>query len=146
MATSIDSAKRVINGTWGEIWEDGRKIAEVSAFQLKVGKNKEKLNFCGKFLSDTKANSADGTGSLTIYHVDSAHMDEAADLKKGIDRRRVLVGKLRDPDSFGAERVAAYGVSYDDITLADWKAATTGSITRAFTFSDFELLDTITAP
>lgn len=146
MATSIDSAKRVISGSWGEVWLDGRKVAECSAFQAKVARNKEKLNFCGKFMSDTKATSADGTGSMTIYHVDSAHLMEESGIQNGVDRRYTLVAKLRDPDSWGAERVAVYGVSFDDMTLADWKAATTGSITRAFTFSSFELLDTITAP
>ena len=41
MATSVDSAKRVINGTFGEVWVDGEKIAECTACQLKVGKNKD---------------------------------------------------------------------------------------------------------
>lgn len=146
MAATLDSAKRIMNGTWGEIWVEGVKVAECSAFQAKVARNKEKLNLCGKFMSDTKANSADGTGSVTIYHVDSAHLTEESGIQNGIDRRYTIVSKLRDPDSFGAERVALYGVSFDDMTLADWKAATTGSITRPFTFNSFELLDTITAP
>ena len=143
MARTVDSARRVINGTWGEVWEDGIKVAEISAFQLKISKNKQKISMAGKILNDTKMTDADGTGSMTVYHVDSGHLAEGTEVKRGIDRRRTLVGKLADPDSWGAERVAVYGVSYDDITLMDWKAATPGSITRPFTFSDYELLDQI---
>ena len=56
MSRTIDSAKRVINGTYGEIWLDGEKIAECTACQLKVNKNKETINLCGQFMTDTKGN------------------------------------------------------------------------------------------
>ena len=63
MARTIDSAKRVINGTYGEVWVDGEKVAETTACQAKVAKNKETIYLCGKFMTDTKATSASGTGS-----------------------------------------------------------------------------------
>ena len=45
MARTIDSAKRVINGTWGEVWLDGEKVAECTAYQQKLAKNKEGRKF-----------------------------------------------------------------------------------------------------
>ena len=60
MAQSIDTAKRIINGTWGELWIDGDKIAECTACQLKVSKNKETVNLCGQFMEDSKAVSGAG--------------------------------------------------------------------------------------
>ena len=45
------------------------------------------------------------------------------------------------PDSYGAERVALYDVSFDDLTLADWEAAKLGQIEAPFTFEDFDVLD-----
>lgn len=143
MSQTIDSAKRVINGTYGEIWLDGEKLAECTACQLRVAKNKDTINLCGQFMSDRKATSGDGTGSLTLYHVDSGMLQRQADLQSGVDRRFTLISKLRDPDSWGAERVAVYNVSFDDLTLADWQAATVGTVTAAFTFSRYELLDLI---
>ena len=143
MARTIDTAKRVISGLWGEVWLDGEKIAECTACQLRVSKNKETINLCGQFMSDSKATSGSGTGSLTLYHVDSGMIQKQADLQSGIDRRFTVISKLRDPDSYGAERVAAYNVSFDDLTLADWQAATVGTVTAAFTFSRYELMDQI---
>ena len=39
--------------------------------------------------------------------------------------------------------MAIYNVSFDDLTLADWQAATVGTVTAAFTFSRYEFLDMI---
>ena len=143
MARNIDTAKRVVNGTFGQVWIDGEKIAECTACQLKVSKNKETINLCGQFMTDTKATSGSGTGSLTLYKVDSGFAQRAGDLQGGEDRRFTVISKLSDPDSYGAERVAVYSVSFDDLTLADWQAATVGTVTVPFTFSRYELLDLI---
>ena len=136
MARTIDSARRVISGTWGELWIDGEKVAEVSACQAKVALNKETVNLCGRFMTT-------GTGSLTLHKVDSGFAQRMEGIKRGVDRRFTVISKLRDPDSYGAERVALYDVSFDDLTLADWQAAAIGSVTAPFTFSDYEYLDQI---
>ena len=143
MARTIDSARRVISGTWGELWSDGEKVAEVSACQAKVALNKETVNLCGRFMTTHKAMNASGTGSLTMHKVDSGFAQRMEGIKRGVDRRFTLISKLRDPDSYGAERVALYDVSFDDLTLADWQAAAVGSVTAPFTFSDYEYLDQI---
>lgn len=143
MARTLDSARRVINGTYGEVWVDGEKVAECTACQAKVAKQKGTIRLCGQFMSDAKATGADGTGSLTLYHVDSGFLQRQRDLQDGVDVRCTVVTKLRDPDSYGAERVALYNVSFDDLTLADWQAAAVGTITAPFTFSRYDLLDTI---
>ena len=41
--------------------------------------------------------------------------------------------------------MAVYNVSFDDLTLADWQAATVGTVTKPFTFTRYELLDQIQA-
>ena len=74
MARTIDRASRVVSGTWGQLWLDGELIAEVSAFQAKFTKNKQTVYLCGQFVNDTKAMSADGKGSVTLYKVDSGNL------------------------------------------------------------------------
>lgn len=143
MARTLDSAKRVINGTYGEVWLDGDKVAECTACQAKVALNKQTINLCGQFVEDTKATSAKGAGSLTLQKVDSGLARKLGNLQDGIDRRFTIIEKLRDPDSYGAERVAIYGVSFDDLTLADWQSATVGTVTAPFTFTRYEYMDFI---
>ena len=104
MARTIDSARRVISGTWGELWIDGEKVAEVSACQAKVALNKETVNLCGRFMTTHKAMNASGTGSLTMHKVDSGFAQRMEGIKRGVDRRFTVISKLRDPDSYGAEQ------------------------------------------
>ena len=40
------------------------------------------------------------------------------------------------------KRIALMGVSFDDLTLADWEAAKLGQIESPFTFNDYQMLDT----
>ena len=72
---------------------------------------------------------ASGTGSLTLHKVDSGFIQRQQLLQSGVDVRCTVVSKLKDPDSWGAERVALYNVSFDDLVLADWQAAEVGSVT-----------------
>ena len=143
MARTIDSAKRIINGTYGSVWIDGEVIAECTALQAKVSKSKQTVNLCGQFMDDTKATNGTGSGSLTLYKVDSGFARKQSGIQDGVDRRFTIISKLKDPDSYGAERVAVYNVSFDDLTLADWQAATMGTVTAPFTFSRYEYLDEI---
>ena len=101
MAIRIDSAKRILNGTFGEVWADGEKVAEVIAFQSKVSKKKETINLCGQFMDDSKATNASGAGSITMYKVDSGFAQRQGDLQNGVDRRFTVISKLKDPDAGG---------------------------------------------
>ncbi len=143
MARNIDSMKRLINGTFGQIWLDGDKVAESTACQAKISLSKSKVNLCGQFMTDYKSVSGEGTGSITMCHVDSGMLQRLDGMQDGVDRRFTIISSLRDPDSYGAERVALYNVSFDDLTLMDWKAATYREVTAAFTFTRYELLDAI---
>lgn len=144
MARSKFSAKRVINGTFGQLWRDGVMWAEATAFQAKVDKTKTDVDLCGDLMSDSKVTKLKGKGSVTIYHVDSTiPREELEAILNGEDLRHTLIGKLADPDAYGAERVSLTGVSFDDITFADWKAATVGSVTLPFTFTGIKFLDYI---
>ena len=64
---AMESATRVMNGTFGDIWEDGNQIAEVSAFQVKVTKNFDTLNLCRQMAEDRKLIGVKITGSMTLH-------------------------------------------------------------------------------
>lgn len=137
-------AKRIINGTNGELWLDGEQVAEISGFQAKVNITKETVNLCGQYAEDSKVVGYAGKGSVKMYKVNSRMAIKIADqLKQGRDTRFTMISKLVDPDSYGAERVVIKNVSLDDLTLADWEAKKAGTIESPFTFTDYEFLDMI---
>ena len=136
-------ANRIMNGTFLEVWLDGIALSGMTAFQAKVVKQKTEINVCGQMAVDTKTTGYKGTGSLSLHKIYSTFAEEAESLGTGIDQRHTIVGKLADPDAFGAERLAFYNVSLDEITLMDAAANTPGKITTPFTYTRYEFLDKV---
>lgn len=128
------------------MWADGSEVAEISAFQLKVTKNWDPINMCGQMTEDRKLTSIKITGSMTLHKVYSRGADDVRAADRGHDVRRTLVAKLDDPDAYGAERVAVYGMNYDEQTLMDFAAAKAGSVTVPFQATRFEYLDEVSPP
>lgn len=143
MAKKIDSAKRVINGTYGEFWCDGRKWAEVDSFQIVLKKNSVAIKFCGEIIEDTKMLSVSNSGSLGGFHVDSCFASEIERTQDGKEVRHTFRGKLADPDSWGFEAVEVYNVTFSQLTAMDWKAATEGKINTPFTCGRIKFTDKI---
>ena len=140
----MDSAKRVINGTWGEAWLDDEYVSEVIGLQAKGSFNKTTINRCRQMAEDKKITSISYTGSLKMHKVNSRMAKKIGDqVKAGKDPRFTVISKLDDPDAYGAERVVLKNVSFDDLTLADWEAAVNGRVESPFTYTDFEFLDQI---
>ena len=142
----MDSAKRVVSGTWGEVWLDGDMVSECYGLQAKASFNKEDIALCGQMASDKKVTSIDCTGSLRLHKVTSRMAQAIGEhIRNGRDVRFTIVSKLKDPDAYGAERVVLRNVSFDDLTLADWEAKSVGKVECPFTFTDYEFLDVIEA-
>lgn len=130
------------SGTFGEVWLNGEQVAECYGCQIKVNKNKEKIPRCGAFVEGSKLMSANITGSLQLYNATSRMIElQAADLKAGRDSRFTIISKLDDPDNPSIQRVRVTGVSFDDLTLADWEAAQIGKITAPFTADDWDPME-----
>ena len=136
---------RVISGTWGEVWVNGEKWAELTAGQAKYAYTKSDVQMCGQMAVDTKVTNVKGTGSITVNHVYTRNITRADQLLRGVDVRATIIMKLADPDAYGAERVALYNVSFDDETIMDFQAGSEGKKTYPFTFTEREWLDKITA-
>ena len=135
-------ARRVVNGTWGTLYLEGEEVFEITSFGAKVEHNKEDIQMARNMMIDTKITSMKGTGSMTIKKMTSRMLRVIGDnVRNGIDNRFTLISEIDDPDTIGAERVIITGVSFDDMTLAEWSVGEVGSNEYPFTFTDFELED-----
>lgn len=142
----MDNAKRVMSGTWGQVWLDGEWVAECYKFQAKDTYNRETINLCGRLRAGKKLMSLEGTGSMGLHKVYSRMAQKVGELlKEGQDPGFTVISKLDDPDAYGAERIAFYGVRFDDMTLADWEAGTVGKTEHPFSFDSYEFLDAVDA-
>ena len=136
--------RRIINGTFGTVYLDGEELANLKSFQAKLEFKKEEVNIVGKMSSGTKYMGQTGKGSLSLHKVDSKMLKLIGNsIKQGKEPRFTIIGKLADPDSFGTERVAIKDVSFDDLTIFDFENNVLGSTEHPFTFSDYDILDSI---
>lgn len=134
--------ERVRSGTFGSMWLNGEQMSECYGLQIKVSKTKESVPRCGATVEGNKFMSAKITGSVKLYNATSRLIrTQADDLKAGRDTRFTIVSKLDDPDNPDIQRVQVTGVSFDDLTLADWEAAKIGTIEAPFTADDFTVLE-----
>ena len=138
---SIDSAKRVMSGTFGELWGDGELIAECDKFTAKYTQTKEEVNLARQLISDTKVMGSKGTGSFRIYKVYSRFRAYDDAVQAGEDVRGTFVSKLDDPDAYGSERVALYNVSLDEVPLVNWERKTIQKDEVPFTFTSHKFLE-----
>lgn len=139
---ALDDAALVRSGTWGSLWLDGEQVAECYGCQIKLSKTKEDVTRCRTLVAGKKLTGISGTGTVRIYNATSRLIQaEAQALKNGQDLRHTLISNLDDPDNPSNQRISVTGVSFDDLTLADWEAAKLGQIEAPFTFEDFDVLD-----
>ena len=137
-------ATKVINGTYGQVFLGDDEVAEMKAFQAKLEFQKEEIKVAGQMAVDTKLMSYTGKGSLQLHKVNSRMVKLLLDeIKQGKDPRFTLIGKLADPNSNGAERIAIKDVSFDDLTLFDFEVGALGQTECPFTFTDYDFLDLI---
>ena len=92
----------------------------------------------------TKDMGYSGKASLSLHKVNSRMVKTLLnEIKAGKDPRFTLIGKLADPNSEGAERIAIKNVSFDDLTLFDFEVGALGQTECPFTFTDYDFLDLI---
>lgn len=143
MPDNVLDSTRVRSGTWGSLWLDGEQVAECYGFQAKVNKTKEDVARCRTLVAGKKLTGVSVTGTVRIYNATSRLLvAEGAAISAGIDLRHTIISNLDDPDNPNNQRIVCKGVSFDDLTLADWEAAKLGQIEAPFTAESYEILDT----
>ncbi len=138
----VMDAKRVRNGSHGQLWLNGEVAAEAYGCKIVVSKTKETVPRCGAFMEGSKLMSAKITGTVQLYNATSRLIQaEAEALREGRDVRFTLISKLADPDAVSTQRILATGVSFDDLTLGYWVAALIGKIPTKFPAAEYTVLD-----
>ncbi|MCI7334265.1 MAG: phage tail tube protein [Oscillospiraceae bacterium] len=136
--------KRVINGTFGEMWLDSEYCAEVTGLQAKISIEKQDVNQCGAFFKGSKVTGASGSGTIKANKVTSFFSKLVLDcIRTRKFPEYTIISNLADPDAYGAERVKLTGVTLDEATIADWEANKLGEQSIPFTFNNAEFLDFI---
>ena len=136
--------QEVINGTFGELWIDDEYMAETTALEAKVSLEKTEVNQVGTLAKGYKVTGVDCKGTIKLNKVTSYFINLLSDnLKAGKTTTCTIISKLDDPDSNGEERIKLTGCTFDELTLANWEAKKLVEESVPFSFTGWEILDTI---
>ena len=137
-------ADQVINGTWGEVWLNDQYMAESTGLEAKYKVTKSDVNQTGTLVKGQKITGIEGSGTLKLNKVSSYMLKLLlSDIKNGIMPDITIISNLKDPAALGNERVKVTGVSFDELTIANWEAGKLGEDSYPFTFREAELIDAI---
>ena len=134
----------VLNGTWGNVWIDSDYMAQATALQAKFKLTKTDVTQTGTLAKGQKITGIEGTGTLKLNKTSSYFISRLlSDIKQGKSPVITIISDIDDPTVNGNERVKLTGVTFDELTLADWEAGKLGEESYPFTFEDAELIDAI---
>ena len=135
---------KVIRGTFGKVWLDGERMANVKSFEAKATIDYEDMDINGDFGQKKRYMGYSIAGTMTLHMYDSTI---GAKYQTGIMNGELpdltLVSALADPTGYGAERVALYDVKLDEITLSQFENRTILEEEVPFTAGSFQYLDLI---
>lgn len=135
-------AKKVMYGTYGDMWIDGDKIAEVEELKATLSADKVEVKMAGHMTKGYKVVGYTGKGSFKVHKVSSYFIKKLApSIKQGKQVTCTIISKVADPDSVGTERVSITGVLIDSVDLVNWSIGKIGEESYNFTFEDYDLLD-----
>lgn len=145
MAVAMDSS-RVMNGTYGQAFDaNGRWMTNIKTVEATVEIEKEDVPRAGTRWKGSKVIGLKGTGSIAGYRLTTELIENIGRVAN--DRQAPYVTELRfkvdDPEAYGAFSVRLKNVQFDSIPLAKFEVGSLVEDELAFTFSEYEFIDTI---
>lgn len=139
------SPEKVMNGSYASMWVNSDFLGEGTELNAKISIEKKEVKQANTLAKGYKIVGTDGKGKLKINKISSYFIKLIADnIKKGKSTTCTIKSTIEDPDLGGArETVTLKGVTFDDLTLVDWKTKELIEEEYSFTFSDFEINETV---
>lgn len=136
--------EKTISGTFGELYIDDYYMAEATALEAKVTLEKSEVTQTGTLAKGYKVTGTDGKGTIKINKVTSHFINLLSEnMKAGKSTVCTIISNLADPDSDGVEKIKLTGCTFDELILASWEAKKLGEESYPFTFTGWEVMDTI---
>lgn len=109
---------KIIRGTFGRLWMNGKRMANIKEFELKANLNYETVKINGNLCEQQRFVGYSLAGTMLVHKIDTYVATQIGEgLKTGTMPTIKFVGTLADPDSTGSERIEVYDVTLDEVTL-----------------------------
>lgn len=138
------NSQSVILGTFGKLYMNNVRVANIKSFELKASLNYEDINVNGNLITQSKYKGATLTGTMVVHKVDSANIKLVKDaIKTGVMPSIKFMGELADPNSSGDEAIEVSDVCFDEATLLSFANGEVREESTAFRAGDYNYLSTM---
>lgn len=135
---------RILTGTTGNVWLDGKLLAQIKSIEAKISGNYEEANFIGDFSTHHVYTGWSGEGTLVLHKIDSTVLKLLSDkFKTGVEPELKIVTQLEDKNTKKSERVALSEVVFTEMMIAKFESKALIEEELPFKFSDYEVIETI---
>lgn len=135
---------RILSGSNGNVWLNGKLLAQVKSIEAKMTGNFEEVNFVGEYATYHAYTGWTGEGTLVMQKIDSTVLSLMKDaFKTGVMPEIKIISQLKDSSTGRSERVAMSNVSITEFMLAKLENKALVEEEIPFKFSDYEVLETI---
>lgn len=137
-------ANKVILGTFGKVFINNKRIANIKSFELKASMDYEDIKVNGNLITQYKYTGASLTGTMEVHKVDSYNINLVKDaIKTGVMPSIKIVGELSDPNTDGDESIEITGVLLDEATLLAFTNGEVRDESVAFRAGGYNYISTI---
>lgn len=134
----------VILGTFGKLYINNVRVAEIKSFELKASLQYEDILVNGNLITQSKYKGATLTGTMVVHKVNSYNIKLVKDaIKTGIMPSIKFLGELADPNINGDEAIEVSDVMFDEATLLSFANGEVREESTAFRAGDYNYLSTI---
>ena len=137
MAGELD-ASRVCNGTFGKVYIDGEWQNNANECTADVEIDQKDIVTCGSEWTGYKNGAKKGSGTIKGFKISSKM------IQQGFKAFEILA-TLEDPEAYGFERIRILNCKANKISLVGFKGGDVVETETPFVFTNFELVDPITA-
>lgn len=135
---------RVMHGSGGAAWWNGKKISTLQSVEAKVSGDFEDINVCGDPATYQIFNGYSGEGTFVWLKIDSDVLKELAEAyRSGVMPEITLITAQKQPGTNKVERVAYSDVVVTEFMLAKFEKKAKTEEEVPFKFGTFEVLETI---
>lgn len=137
-------ADHCILGTFGKLYINNVRVAEIKSFELKASLQYEDILVNGNLITQSKYKGATLTGTMVVHKVNSFNIKLVKDaIKTGIMPSIKFLGELADPNIDGDEAIEVSDVMFDEATLLSFANGEVREESTAFRAGDYNYLSTI---
>lgn len=135
---------RILSGSNGNVWLNGKLLAQVKSIEAKITGNYEEVNVVGDYATHHVFTGWNGEGTLSMKKIDSTVLSLMKSAFKNGEMPEIkIITQLEDKTTGKSERAAISNVVITEFMLAKFEGKAIVEEEVPFKFSDYEVLETI---